>query len=98
MSFIRFDLSWLSPPDSESGADRPLLELLAGVRAPGSRARAARAGRPPHPPAGGGAARGGPAPPQAAGTDPGPSVGGTGSRVRGFAGQGGTGAAYRREP
>ena len=45
MSFIRFDLSWLSPPDVESGADRPLLELLAGIRAHGSIAGAAKAAR-----------------------------------------------------
>jgi len=45
MSFVRFDLSWLSPPDAESGADRLLLELLAGIRAHGSIAGAAKAAR-----------------------------------------------------
>ena len=45
MSFIRFGLSWLSPPDAESGADRLLLELLAGIRAHGSIAGAAKAAR-----------------------------------------------------
>lgn len=45
MSYIHFDLSWLSPPDAQSGADRPLLSLLAGVRAHGSIAGAAKAAR-----------------------------------------------------
>src|SRR3990170_2693270 len=45
MSLVRFDLSWLSPPDAESGADRLLLELLAGIRAHGSIAGAAKAAR-----------------------------------------------------
>lgn len=45
MSFIRFGLSWLSPPDAESGADRVLLALLAGIRAHGSIAGAAKAAR-----------------------------------------------------
>jgi molybdate transport repressor ModE-like protein len=45
MSIIRFGLSWLSPPDAESGADRLLLELLAGIRAHGSIAGAAKAAR-----------------------------------------------------
>ena len=43
MSLVRFDLSWLAPPDAERGADRLLLELLAGIRAGGSIAGAAKA-------------------------------------------------------
>ena len=43
MSLVRFDLSWLSPPDAERGADRLLLALLAGIRAHGSIAGAAQA-------------------------------------------------------
>ena len=45
MSIIRFGLSWLSPPDAERGADRLLLELLAGIRAHGSIAGTAKAAR-----------------------------------------------------
>ena len=45
MLFVRFDLSWLSPPEAESRADRLLLELLAGIRAHGSIAGAAKAAR-----------------------------------------------------
>lgn len=45
MSLIRFNLSWLAPEGAERGADRVLLELLAGVRASGSIAGAAKAGR-----------------------------------------------------
>jgi putative molybdopterin biosynthesis protein len=43
MSLIRFDLSWLAPPDAQSGADRLLLQLLAGIRASGTIAGAAKA-------------------------------------------------------
>lgn len=45
MSFIDFDLSWLSPPGAQAAADRPLFELLAGVRIHGSIAGAAKAAR-----------------------------------------------------
>src|SRR3990170_3831085 len=45
MSLVRFDLSWLAPPDAQSGADRLLLALLAGIRAHGSIAGAAKASR-----------------------------------------------------
>lgn len=45
MSLMRFELSWLSPPDAESGADRLLLKLLAGIRAHGSIGGAAKAAR-----------------------------------------------------
>jgi len=45
MSFVRFDISWLAPPEAERGADRLLLELLAGIRATGSIAGAAKAAR-----------------------------------------------------
>ena len=44
MSLIRFDLSWLAPKGAERGADRVLLELLAGIRTTGSIAGAAKAG------------------------------------------------------
>jgi putative molybdopterin biosynthesis protein len=42
---IRFEFSWLAPTNAEKGADRLLLELLAGVRATGSVAGAAKAAR-----------------------------------------------------
>jgi putative molybdopterin biosynthesis protein len=45
MSFVSFDLSWVSPPDAERGADRLLLNLLAGIRAHGSIGGAAKAVR-----------------------------------------------------
>jgi putative molybdopterin biosynthesis protein len=45
MSSIRFELSWLAPPGAEKGGDRLLLELLAGIRATGSVAGAAKAAR-----------------------------------------------------
>ena len=41
-SLIRFELSWLAPAGAEKGADRLLLELLAGIRASGSIAGAAK--------------------------------------------------------
>src|SRR3990172_566396 len=45
MSLVRFDLSWRSPPEAQSVADRRLLALLAGIRAHGSIAGAAKAAR-----------------------------------------------------
>ena len=45
MSWVRFDLSWLTPPEAGRGDDRQLLELLAAVRAKGSIAGAANAAR-----------------------------------------------------
>lgn len=45
MSSISFELSWLAPAGAESGADRLLLQLLAGIRATGSVAGAAKAAR-----------------------------------------------------
>ena len=45
MSAIRFELSWLAPAGAEKGEDRLLLELLAGIRATGSIAGAAKAAR-----------------------------------------------------
>ena len=45
MSMVRFDLSWLAPPDAQAGSDRVLLALLAGIRAEGSIAGAAKAAR-----------------------------------------------------
>lgn len=45
MSSIRFELSWLAPAGTEKGDDRLLLELLAGIRATGSVAGAAKAAR-----------------------------------------------------
>jgi molybdate transport repressor ModE-like protein len=45
MSSIRFELSWLAPAGAEKGGDRLLLELLAGIRATGSVAGAAKAAR-----------------------------------------------------
>ncbi|OGA30992.1 MAG: hypothetical protein A3G80_01445 [Betaproteobacteria bacterium RIFCSPLOWO2_12_FULL_62_13b] len=45
MSSIRFELSWFAPPGAEKGGDRLLLELLAGIRATGSVAGAAKAAR-----------------------------------------------------
>ena len=45
MSSIRFALSWLAPAGAEKGTDRLLLDLLAGIRATGSVAGAAKAAR-----------------------------------------------------
>ena len=45
MSWVRFDLSWLSPPGAQAGGDRLLFNLLAGIRAQGSIAGAAKAAR-----------------------------------------------------
>lgn len=45
MLSIRFELSWLAPAGVEKGGDRLLLELLAGIRATGSIAGAAKAAR-----------------------------------------------------
>jgi len=45
MSSIQFELSWLAPAGAEKGDDRLLLELLAGVRATGSVAGAAKIAR-----------------------------------------------------
>jgi len=45
MSWIRLSVNWLSPPDGDGSAGRTLIELLAGIRAHGSIAGAARAVR-----------------------------------------------------
>jgi len=45
MSLVRFELSWLAPPAAGGADDRLLMQLLAGVRATGSVAGAAKAAR-----------------------------------------------------
>ena len=45
MSSIRFEMSWLAPPGAGNGGDRLLMQLLAGIRATGSVAGAAKAAR-----------------------------------------------------